>query len=51
MVLKLNTLSVSFLSLALFTTASLNAQTLVIKLTKLPFGEATWIVPISGGSQ
>jgi hypothetical protein len=31
--------------------ASLNAQTLVIKLTKLPFGEATWIVPISGGSQ
>jgi hypothetical protein len=30
--------------------ASLNAQTLVIKLTKLPFGEATWIVPISGGS-
>ena len=30
---------------------SLNAQTLVIKLTKLPFGEATWIVPISGGSQ
>src|SRR5262249_29495674 len=26
--------------------ASLNAQTLVIKLTKLPFGEATWIVPI-----
>ena len=29
--------------------ASLNAQTLVIKLTKLPFGEATWIVPISGG--
>ena len=31
--------------------ASLNAQTLVIKLSKLPFGEATWIVPISGGSQ
>ncbi len=31
--------------------ASLNAQTLVIKLTKLPFGEATWIVPISGGAQ
>jgi hypothetical protein len=31
--------------------ASLNAQTLVIKLTKLPFGEATWIVPIGGGSQ
>jgi hypothetical protein len=31
--------------------ASLNAQTLVIKLAKLPFGEATWIVPISGGSQ
>ena len=30
---------------------SLNAQTLVIKLSKLPFGEATWIVPISGGSQ
>src|SRR4029079_15758181 len=28
--------------------ASLNAQTLVIKLKKLPFGEATWIVPISG---
>ena len=31
--------------------ASLNAQTLVIKLTKLPFGEATWIVPISDGSK
>jgi len=31
--------------------ASLNAQTLVIKLTKLPFGEATWIVPISGAGQ
>jgi len=30
---------------------SLNAQTVVIKLSKLPFGEATWIVPISGGSQ
>ena len=29
--------------------ASLNAQTLVIKLKTLPFGEATWIVPISGG--
>jgi hypothetical protein len=31
--------------------ASLNAQTLVIKLKTLPFGEATWIVPISGASQ
>ncbi|HEU5101099.1 MAG TPA: nuclease-related domain-containing protein [Roseiflexaceae bacterium] len=31
--------------------ASLNAQTLVIKLRTLPFGEATWIVPISGGAQ
>jgi hypothetical protein len=30
--------------------ASLNAQTLVIKLKTLPFGEATWIVPISGGA-
>jgi hypothetical protein len=29
--------------------ASLNAQTLVIKLKTLPFGEATWIVPIGGG--
>jgi hypothetical protein len=31
--------------------ASLNAQTLVIKLKKLPFGEATWIVPISSGAK
>jgi hypothetical protein len=29
--------------------ASLNAQTLVIKLKKLPFQEATWAVPISAG--
>jgi len=27
--------------------ASLNARTLKIKLKKLPFGEATWIVPIN----
>jgi hypothetical protein len=30
--------------------ASLNAQTLVIRLMKLPFGETTWVVPISNGS-
>ncbi len=30
--------------------ASLNAQTLVIKLKKLPFQEATWAVPISAGA-
>jgi hypothetical protein len=30
--------------------ASLNAQTLVIKIRQLPFGETTWLVPISSGS-
>ena len=30
--------------------ASLNAQTLVIKLKKLPFGETTWLAPIRSGS-
>jgi Nuclease-related domain len=30
--------------------ASLNAQTLVIKLRRLPFGETTWLVPIRSGS-
>ncbi|HEY3254492.1 MAG TPA: nuclease-related domain-containing protein [Polyangiaceae bacterium] len=30
--------------------ASLNAQTLVIKLKNLPFGETTWVVPIRNGS-
>ncbi len=30
--------------------ASLNAQTLVIKLRQLPFGETTWLVPISSDS-
>jgi hypothetical protein len=30
--------------------ASLNAQTLVIKLKKLPFGETTWLAPIRYGS-
>jgi hypothetical protein len=28
--------------------ANLNARTLAIKLKSMPFGEATWIVPISG---
>jgi hypothetical protein len=30
--------------------ASLNAQTLVIKLKQLPFGETTWLAPIRSGS-
>jgi hypothetical protein len=30
--------------------ASLNAQTLVIKLKTLPFGETTWLAPIRSGS-
>jgi len=30
--------------------ASLNAQTLVIKLKRQPFGETTWVVPIQNGS-
>jgi hypothetical protein len=30
--------------------ASLNAQTLVIKLMQLPFGETTWLAPIRSGS-
>jgi hypothetical protein len=30
--------------------ASLNAQTLVIKLKRLPFGETTWVVPIQNGA-
>jgi hypothetical protein len=30
--------------------ANLNARTLAIKLKELPFGEATWIVPIGGRS-
>jgi hypothetical protein len=29
--------------------ASLNAQTLVIKLKQQPFGETTWVVPIRNG--
>jgi hypothetical protein len=30
--------------------ASLNAQTLVIKLKQQPFGETTWVVPLQNGS-
>jgi hypothetical protein len=30
--------------------ASLNAQTLVIKLKQLPFGETTWLAPIRSGA-
>jgi Nuclease-related domain len=30
--------------------ASLNAQTLVVKLKKQPFGETTWLAPIRSGS-
>ena len=31
--------------------ANLNARTLGIKLKKMPFGEATWIVPIANTTQ